>query len=78
MPAGAKPGCERFEWRVDMFRPELVHLADLTRKLYIAQGRHWVFAVDKRTADINRPEIPGRTSRCPDCQLWAQNHGHPS
>lgn len=64
-----------YQWRSDMFRPDLVHLADLTGRLHVAKGRRWVFAVDKKTADVDKPEVPGRTSRCPDCALWAHRHG---
>jgi hypothetical protein len=67
-----------YQWRRDMFRPDLVHLADLTRPLHEAKGRRWVFAVDDRTADIDAPEVPGWTSRCPDCQLWADRRVHSS
>jgi hypothetical protein len=85
VPSGAchptSSGCgtsSDYQWRADMFRPDLVHLANLTGRLSVAGGRRWVFAVDKRTADIDKPEVPGRTSRCPDCELWAQRQGHSS
>jgi hypothetical protein len=60
-----------YQWRADMFRPDLVHLANLTNKLHTAGGRRFVFAVDTRTVDVDRPESK-QTSRCPDCQLWAE------
>ncbi|MCE7006917.1 hypothetical protein LWC34_29420 [Kibdelosporangium philippinense] len=64
-----------YQWRVDMFRPGLVHLANINGKVHAADGHLWVESVDDRTADVHKREYPPVTSRCPDCSWWAAQTG---
>ncbi|ALG07678.1 hypothetical protein AOZ06_13170 [Kibdelosporangium phytohabitans] len=75
-PDSVPPAVQRYGWRCDFFRPNLAHLVNLTGRPRLAGGRRWAFAVDDKTADIDQPEIPDQTSRCPDCRIWAASHGY--
>lgn len=62
-----------YGWRRDLFMVGITHLADLAEAPRWMGGRRRAVAVDERHVDVDAPELPGQTVRCPDCRQWARD-----